>query len=470
MLLTACGQLSVPAVPPLPGLDSFAGPGVPHRALAPRRRPGRQARRRHRHRLQRDPGRAGDPADRAEPSTSTSARPAGRSRRWTTPTASAPSACSSASRSCSALDRAAVFGFMELGAAAMTNRRWLLRAVPRARRGGRSRGRSRTPSCARKVTPTDEVGCKRIMLTDEWYPTLTEAQRRAGDRPDRRGHADGRAHRRRHRARRPTCSSSRPGFRTHGFVAPMEVTGAGGRTLAEEWAPTPRAYLGMSVPGLPEHVPALRAEHERRHRLGHLHDRGGRQPRDRRAARARAGARAADRGRRRAPRRRSTASCAPRWRHRSGTRAARAGTWTRTATTRTSGPGCGRPTASGPRRSSPASTSSRRDRAAPDHAPDQPLLREGPLGTRARGDPLPRGTPHPGDPHVLRQARRRRDHGAGARDAGADPGRVRGHPALGRRAHARRAAAVSRTTRRSAPRSSGSRGGSTPSSGRRGGG
>ena len=32
VLLTACGQLSVPAVPPIPGLDSFDGPGVPHRA------------------------------------------------------------------------------------------------------------------------------------------------------------------------------------------------------------------------------------------------------------------------------------------------------------------------------------------------------------------------------------------------------------------------------------------------------
>jgi cation diffusion facilitator CzcD-associated flavoprotein CzcO len=31
----------------------------------------------------------------------------------------------------------------------------------------------------------------------------------------------------------------------------MEITGTGGRTLAEAWQPTPRAYLGMSVPGFP---------------------------------------------------------------------------------------------------------------------------------------------------------------------------------------------------------------------------
>ena len=41
------------------------------------------------------------------------------------------------------------------------------------------------------------------------------------------------------------------GFESHAFVAPMEVVGAGGRTLAEEWADVARAYLGMSVPGFP---------------------------------------------------------------------------------------------------------------------------------------------------------------------------------------------------------------------------
>ena len=41
------------------------------------------------------------------------------------------------------------------------------------------------------------------------------------------------------------------GFKTHGFVAPMEIVGADGRTLAQEWAGVPRAYLGMSVPGFP---------------------------------------------------------------------------------------------------------------------------------------------------------------------------------------------------------------------------
>ncbi len=41
------------------------------------------------------------------------------------------------------------------------------------------------------------------------------------------------------------------GFRSHGFVAPMEILGTGGRSLGQEWRAVPRAYLGVTVPGFP---------------------------------------------------------------------------------------------------------------------------------------------------------------------------------------------------------------------------
>ena len=41
------------------------------------------------------------------------------------------------------------------------------------------------------------------------------------------------------------------GFATHGFVAPMEITGGAGRRLVQEWAEVPRAYLGLTVPDFP---------------------------------------------------------------------------------------------------------------------------------------------------------------------------------------------------------------------------
>ena len=41
VLVTACGQLSVPSTPPIPGLDELRRPVLPHRRVAPRRRPRR---------------------------------------------------------------------------------------------------------------------------------------------------------------------------------------------------------------------------------------------------------------------------------------------------------------------------------------------------------------------------------------------------------------------------------------------
>jgi cation diffusion facilitator CzcD-associated flavoprotein CzcO len=147
------------------------------------------------------------------------------------------------------LDRAAVFAFMEAGAAGMTNRRWLLGPFRAAGRRQISKGIA-DPQLRAKVTPSDEIGCKRIMLTDEWYPTLTRPNVELVT--DRIAEVTANAIRTEDGTERPTdVLVLATGFKTHGFVAPMAITGAEGRTLAQEWAQVPRAYLGMSVPGFP---------------------------------------------------------------------------------------------------------------------------------------------------------------------------------------------------------------------------
>ncbi|HXS43282.1 MAG TPA: NAD(P)/FAD-dependent oxidoreductase, partial [Solirubrobacteraceae bacterium] len=147
------------------------------------------------------------------------------------------------------LDRAAVFAFMELGAAAMTGRRWLL---PPFRAVGRRQIAKAIadPELRRRVTPRDELGCKRVMLTDNWYPTLTRpsvelvTEAIAEVTPAGVRTADG--------AERPAdVLVLATGFRAHDFVAPMEIVGVDERTLADEWAGVPRAYLGLTVPGFP---------------------------------------------------------------------------------------------------------------------------------------------------------------------------------------------------------------------------
>ena len=72
------------------------------------------------------------------------------------------------------LDRAAAFGFYEFGTLALTSQPRLRPAFRRLARHQITKT-IKDPELRRKVTPVDEVGCKRIMPTDAWYPTLTRS-------------------------------------------------------------------------------------------------------------------------------------------------------------------------------------------------------------------------------------------------------------------------------------------------------
>ena len=248
VLITACGQLSVPKQPPLPGLERFEGPAF-HTA-------------RWRHDVELAGRRVavvgtGCSAIQVVPAIQPQVAQLDvyqRSPGWTFP--KMDFAYSERAQRAFArfpilqrLDRAAIFAFMELGAAAMTSRRWLL-APFRAAARRQITSAIDDPDLRRKVTPTDELGCKRLMLTDEWYPTLTRPNVELIAEPIAEVTAN--SLRTRDGRERPTdVLVLATGFSTHGFVAPMEVVGAQGRTLAAEWSPVPRAYLGMSIPGFP---------------------------------------------------------------------------------------------------------------------------------------------------------------------------------------------------------------------------
>jgi cation diffusion facilitator CzcD-associated flavoprotein CzcO len=248
VLLTACGQLSVPTVPPIPGLESFDGPAF-HTAEW-------------RHDVELSGKRVavvgtGCSAIQVVPAIQPIVGQVDvyqRSPGWTMP--KTDFAYKERTKrlfqrfpALQRLDRKAVFGFMELGAAAMTSHRWLLGPFRAAGRYNINHA-IKDPELRRKVTPSDEVGCKRVMLTDEWYPTLTRpnveliTDRIEEVTPTGIRTADG--------GERPADALVlATGFKAHGFTAPMEIVGSGGRTLAEEWAEVPRAYLGLSVPGFP---------------------------------------------------------------------------------------------------------------------------------------------------------------------------------------------------------------------------
>ncbi|HUC06806.1 MAG TPA: NAD(P)/FAD-dependent oxidoreductase [Solirubrobacterales bacterium] len=248
VLVTACGQLSVPKVPPIAGLESFEGPAF------------------HTAEWRHDVDLAGKrvavigtgcsaiqvvPAIQPEVAKLDVYQ---RSPGWTL--AKGDFAYSRLLRSVfrhlpalRRLDRTSVYAFQEIAAAAFTRHRWLL---PLFRLLGMRQIKAAIadPELRRRVTPTYEFGCKRIMLTDDWYPTLTrdnvELVAEGIDRVTPGGIRDATG------VERPLDAIVlATGFASHDFIAPMEITGVGGRTLAREWEEVARAYLGLSVPGFP---------------------------------------------------------------------------------------------------------------------------------------------------------------------------------------------------------------------------
>lgn len=248
VLITACGQLSIPQVPALPGLEEFGGP-VFHTAewdhsveLAGKRVavigtgcsaiqtvPAIQPEAAQVDVYQRSPGWTFPKMDYEYP-------------RWMR-------RLFKRFPLLHRLDRASIFAFHELVALGLTDRRWVLRPM-RAISRRQIESAIDDPELRRKVTPRDELGCKRVMLSDDWYRTLAQPNVELIDggvgaiAPGGVRDRDG--------TERPADAIVlATGFATHEFVAPMEVSGREGRSLSDEWAGVPRAYLGVTVPGFP---------------------------------------------------------------------------------------------------------------------------------------------------------------------------------------------------------------------------
>ncbi len=108
----------------------------------------------------------------------------------------------------------------------------------------------RDPELRRRAWPDYTFGCKRVLFSSLFLPTLqrpnvnlhTEALSEITANGVRT--ADGAEH-------EVDCIIWGTGFRTNDFMFPMEIDGAGGKTLREEWADGAHAHYGISVPGFP---------------------------------------------------------------------------------------------------------------------------------------------------------------------------------------------------------------------------
>ncbi|MBX6749602.1 MAG: NAD(P)/FAD-dependent oxidoreductase [Micromonosporaceae bacterium] len=100
------------------------------------------------------------------------------------------------------------------------------------------------------VTPNYPWGCKRPVLSDDFYPALTRDNvtlvPEAVESVTPRGVVD--ATGTEHNVDVLILST---GFRTTDYLDTIEVVGPGGASLHKYWAGRPRAYLGITVPNFP---------------------------------------------------------------------------------------------------------------------------------------------------------------------------------------------------------------------------
>jgi cation diffusion facilitator CzcD-associated flavoprotein CzcO len=108
----------------------------------------------------------------------------------------------------------------------------------------------RDPEVRRKAWPDYTFGCKRVLFSSHYLPALQRPNVELVVDPIARLTAsgvvtlDG-------AVREVDCVIWGTGFKTTQFMFPMEVVGAGGRSLREEWARGAHAHLGVCVPGFP---------------------------------------------------------------------------------------------------------------------------------------------------------------------------------------------------------------------------
>ncbi len=108
----------------------------------------------------------------------------------------------------------------------------------------------RDPEVRRKAWPDYTFGCKRVLFSSRFLPALqrpnVELVTSPIDRFTAAGvvTADG-------VTREIDCVIWGTGFKSTEFMFPMEIIGAGGKSLREDWADGAHAHLGVCVPGFP---------------------------------------------------------------------------------------------------------------------------------------------------------------------------------------------------------------------------
>ena len=112
------------------------------------------------------------------------------------------------------------------------------------------RAQVRDPGLRAKLKPDYPLGCKRLLFSNDWYPTLAQPDVEVVTEavvevlPNGVRSADGTIH-------EVDVIIYGTGFAATEFLAPIQVTGLDGADLHGRWKEGARAYLGLSVPDFP---------------------------------------------------------------------------------------------------------------------------------------------------------------------------------------------------------------------------
>ncbi len=106
------------------------------------------------------------------------------------------------------------------------------------------------PGLVARATPVEEPGCKRVLVSDTWYPTLARPNvslvTRGIERVTRQGivTADGKLH-------EADVIILGTGFVTTDFASLMHIEGRHGQDLGRQWMQAARTHLGLASHGFP---------------------------------------------------------------------------------------------------------------------------------------------------------------------------------------------------------------------------
>jgi cation diffusion facilitator CzcD-associated flavoprotein CzcO/acetyl esterase/lipase len=147
------------------------------------------------------------------------------------------------------LARAGWFAYMELAALGLTRARWVVTPLRVASRT-MLRLQVRDPAIRERLTPDYEMGCKRVLISSDYYRAMARSNVEVITDEVREVTRDGVV-----TAdgveRRVDAIVYGTGFTANAFLAPIRIRGLGGRSLDDVWRDGAEAYLGLSVSGFP---------------------------------------------------------------------------------------------------------------------------------------------------------------------------------------------------------------------------